>query len=208
MGLDLYHHKATLERPAKLDPFNRSYMLESEFEGFDVSFGYFDGSIQQVDVPETLSTIIFPKEESRMDYVKEFLKGGDYEFLFEETAENRIRAVERYREKYDSQVNLLHSWETSDWTGFHIYRYGKQEGFYFESPGYQRKGMNGNFWKRFESDTVWNFTGKEDFDFALSCVDYHWDNDTAEEVEMRKSTFKEHFTGNYEEGKSWLSISN
>ena len=56
--------------------------------------------------------------------------------------------------------------------------------------------MNKNFWKRFAPDKVFCFTEKEGFDCASTCVDFYRDDDTMEDVELRKKSFKKDFADN------------
>ncbi len=207
MGLDITHYKATLERPLKIEPFNTKFILESEFDGFDVTFDYFQNYIQNVDTPETLETIIFPKRENEIDEVKQFLNNENYHYLFEKDKINLNIRVDKFIKDNNLIGNLTHSWEADKWFGFHIYKHKKQIGFYFEKIGEQRKGMNENFWTRFASDKTFCFTKKEDFDYASTCVDFYWDVDTKEDVEMRRKLFKENFVDKYELNKSWMSLS-
>lgn len=100
----------------------------------------------------------------------------------------------------------MHKWESPQWLGFHFYEYEKVDGFYFEEAGYQRKGMNEKFWTRFASENINCFTKKEDFDFALTCVIYHWNNDPKSEDVHVKQLFKENFVDKYEPNKSWISV--
>ncbi|PIF33204.1 hypothetical protein CLU81_3784 [Flavobacterium sp. 9] len=206
MGLDITHRKSTLKKPEKLTPSHTNYILESEFEGFDVGLDYFHNCIQNIDAPEILETIIFPKKENEIEEIKKFLSHVKH-FLFEKDKENIEKSLQNFISKNQLSGNLLHSWETSEWTGFYIFRMKKQTGFYFEEIGEQRKGMNNLFWTRFSSDDIHNFTKKEDFEHAFKCVDFYWDSDTQDDVEQRIKMFKENFVDKYEPNKSWLSLS-
>ena len=206
MGLDIYHNKATLQRPAVIDPFNHSYVLESDFEGFDANIDYFNACIQLVDSPRTLETIIYPKTEKDISEAKELLKDGDYIFQFVKDVDKMDIALRRYVETYKLINNYVHKWEAPNWIGYHIYNYEKQRGFYYENVGFQRKGMNERFSARFASDGIVCFTGIADFEFALSCVDFYWDTDTKEDVEVRQEAFRKNFVNNYEINASWMDL--
>ncbi len=206
MGLDIYHHKATLNRPLKIDPFSENFIIESEFDGFDVPFDYFQNCIQLIDTPETLETIIFSKRENEMDEVKSFLKDDSYHYLFEKDKFNLNKRVDEFITEKKLNGSLIHSWETDSWFGFHVFKYIKQTGFYYEELGYQCKGMGGFFGEKFYADEdIYCFTKKEDFEFALSCIDYS--NDTKKVVEYNKKLFKENFVDKYELHKSWMCLS-
>ncbi len=206
MGLDITHRKSTLKRPEKLDPFHRNYILENEFEDFDVDFNYFHDCIQTIDTPAVLETLIFPKKEDEIEEVKAFLKKYNYHFLFENDIKNIDNIVQKFISHNQLSGSLLHSWEAPKWIGFDIFKMEKQTGFYFEEIGEQRKGMNKHFWSRFWSDEIYCFTKKDDFEYAFKCVDFYWDSDTKEEVELRKKLFKENFPDKYEPNKSWLNL--
>ena len=206
MGLDITHYKATLKRPTKLDPFNRNLITEQEFEGFDTNFQYFERNIQMIETLITIETIIFPKRESEIEEVKKFLNCNEYIFLFEKNINDIDRTVEHYLQKKSLIKNLLHSWTTDKWFGFHVYKLDRQVGFYFEEVGYQRKGVNDKFWTRFGSESINSFTKQQDFEFALTCVDSYWNSDTKDDVDLRRQSFKANFVDNYETNKSWISI--
>jgi hypothetical protein len=63
--------------------------------------------------------------------------------------------------------------------------YEKQRGFYTQQLGYQRKRMNKRFRERFSHEKTFIFTGKGNFDYAYKCVDYYWNDDTKEDVDLR-----------------------
>lgn len=207
MGLDITHFKATLQRPKTVDLFSEIFVTLEEYEGFDTSFKYFESSIQKIDKPIILKTLIFPKRENQIDEIERtFLKYDEYEVLFEKNKDDIFKTVNIYKETESLKATLLHEWETTDWFGFHFFIFEKVDGFYFEEVGYQRKGMNENLWTRFSSENTYNYTKKEDFEFALTCVDYYWKSDQKEEVENRRQLFKENFVDKYELNKSWISL--
>jgi hypothetical protein len=189
MGLDIYHYKATLIKPWNLNPFNQNYISEDTFEGFDVHFSYFNNYIQIIDTPKTLKTLIFAKKESEIDEIKKFLS-YEYDFFYESNILNIDNVVERYITQNNLQGSLLHKWEAPKWIGFGVFEWERKSGFYYEEIGYQRKGMNERFGECFYSDSKFCFTHKTDFEFALSCIDFYWDDDTPEDVEQRKKQFK------------------
>ncbi len=129
MGLDIYHYKATLNRPLKIDPFSENFITESEFDGFDVPFDYFQNCIQIIDTPETLETIIFAKRENEMDEVKSFIKDDSIHFLFEKEKLNLNKRVDEFITKNKLNGSLIHSWETGSWFGFHIFKYKSYQVF-------------------------------------------------------------------------------
>jgi len=206
MGLDITHRIATLKRPEILTPSHTDFVLEDEFEGFDVDFNYFRNYIQEIDTPEILETLIFPKEENKIEEIKKYLNHVTH-FLFEKNRENIEKSLLNFISKNQLTGNLIYSWDSFDWTGFYIFKIKKQTGFYYEEIGEQRKGVNQDFWKRFSSDDIYNFTKKDDFEYAHKCVDFYWPSDTHEEVEIRKKMFRENFVDKYEPNKSWLSLS-
>ncbi|WP_221418046.1 hypothetical protein, partial [Fulvivirga kasyanovii] len=61
--------------------------------------------------------------------------------------------------------------------------------------------------KRFCSSDTYHFALKEDFQFALSCVDFYWTEDTEDELKQRKQNFNTNFLDKYEYGASFLTVS-
>ncbi len=208
MGLDITHYKATLIRPEFLDPSTQNYFTADTYTGFDTNIQHFEKCIQLIDTPTTLKTIIFPKDESKLEEVNQFLKGHDYIFHFQKNLNDIDKTISAYQQKYSLTKSLIHKWTTSDWIGIHLYLLDKKPGFYYEEIGYQRKGMNENLWTRFDLGNAYCYTKKEDFEFAYSCIDYSWSSDTALEVKERKQLFKENFVEKFENNKSWMEISN
>jgi len=45
--------------------------------------------------------------------------------------------------------------------------------------------MNKRFRERFSHEKTFIFTGKGNFDYAYKCVDYYWNDDTKEDVDLR-----------------------
>jgi hypothetical protein len=66
--------------------------------------------------------------------------------------------------------------------------------------------VNQKFWERFKSDTIYHFALKEDFEYAYTCVDYCWEDDTEEEVRIGKEEFRKNFLENFEDGASFLAL--
>jgi hypothetical protein len=210
MGLDIIHYKATLERPEELHPVSENYMTKCVFEewGFTEDFEHFKDCIQLIDAPVKLQTIICVKNESELEEISNmFVPGEGYVVLFDPDLSKLEERVAAHLEKDGLSGNLIWRWNTQRWVGFQVYLLEKVPGFYFKEVGYQRKGMNNRFWTRFRSETVFDFAEQEDFDFAFSCVDYYWDNDTEDEVIRRKQLFKKYFVDQFEAGKSWMSLS-
>lgn len=84
--------------------------------------------------------------------------------------------------------------------------YEKQRGFYTQQLGYQRKGMNKRFRERFSHEETFIFTGKGNFDYAYKYVDYYWNDDTKEDVDLRMKNFKHDFIDKYIEGASFMVL--
>ncbi len=206
MGLDIYHYKATLQKPKDLNPSSENYILEENYEGFDVDFSYFNKYIQLIDIPKILRTLIFAKKESELEEIKNFFK-CEYDFFYESNFLSINKVVDGFIIRNHQEGSLLHKWETPKWIGFHVFELEKKSGFYYEEVGYQRKGMNDRFAERFYSDSIYCYTKKEEFEFALSCVDFYWDDDTQAEVKKRKRQFKSEFLDNYEDKRSWMNTS-
>mgnify|MGYP000913842001 CR=1 FL=1 len=210
MGLDITHYKATLQRPEELHPVSNNYIIEESFDewGFDSDFNHFSAYIQFIDHPVSLQTIIFPRKDSDPEKVKYWLSTYEYPvFFFDKETADMETILEEYLETNGLAGNQVRRWDTEQWIGFQVFYYEQVPGFYFQEVGYQRKGMNETFWTRFGSEDTYCFLKKEDVEFAYTCVDYYWDDDTEEEVIVRKQLFLENFVTNFEPGKSWMSLS-
>jgi len=94
------------------------------------------------------------------------------------------------------------------WQTIQYYEIKSQKGFYYEEAGYQRKGVNDEFWKHFDPESdIYCYANKEDFEYAYKCIDKYWESDTEAIVQKRKNDFKLNFIDNYEFGESYLAIS-
>ena len=213
MGLDVYHFKATLTKPTAGVAFFDNYFTESNFEGFDVGFDYFGDYVQEIEVAELpQKSFIFVKREVDLDALKRYFNRHEEDsniVLYEPDASSIDSVVSRY--VVENRLGDLHlcKKETMKWHLVQLYDIIKVTGFYVEEVGHQRKGMNRHFYEYFKAalDTVYCYTKKSDFEYALSCVDYYWKEDTEEIVAQRKLDFHENFVGSYKEGCSWLEIS-
>ncbi len=63
--------------------------------------------------------------------------------------------------------------------------------------------MDSKFWDKFCTSDQHNFALKEDFDYALSCIDSHSETP----IENNVNHFKKQFIDNFELGASFMSIS-
>ncbi|MCL2364378.1 MAG: hypothetical protein FWC71_06935 [Defluviitaleaceae bacterium] len=210
MGLDIYHFKATLTKPQKIYPGFENYFIkygddEHKYNGFDVGMEYFEPYIQEIDVPKIKRTLIFVKNESDMDDMKKFLYHETH-FFYESNLANIDKAVMHHVVR-NKMTNLhIHKLDAPKWIVIYLFELVKETGFYYEEVGYQRKGMNKRFWEHFNSNSIYQYTHKSDFENALSCVDYYWKEDSAEVVNQRKQQFKIDFIDKYESNRSWLCI--
>lgn len=206
MGLDITHYKATLDRPEDINPLNTPFVILDEFEGFDVDSTYFQESIQCVDVPEVLKTLIIVKNEDEIDEVKKLLYDDITSFLFDRDKSKIDIMVSSFINENKSSGSMLHKWETDKWLGINIFMTRKKNGFYFEEVGYARKGMNGKFREKFLNKEVFRYTKLDDFKYARECVDYYWRSDTRSSLELRRNEFQKNFIDKYEVNKSWMEL--
>lgn len=207
MGLDITHCKATLERPEHSSPSCWPAVYRESFEGFNVPFSHFDRYVQEVDCPRIIETAILVKQEKYLQEVKDWFSEDRFRIIFSgNDLQISNQLIDFERDKKLSNYNKSFH-DTEKWKVLDYYEILKKEGFYYQECGEQRKGVNDRFWDRFRSTEISDFALKEDFEFAWSCVDYYWKNDTEEIVRERKENFKKNFIDNFELGASFLSLS-
>jgi len=239
MGLDVMHYKATVEKIESSYSLQYNCMTESDFEyqGFDVPFGYFKNYIQMIDIPETVITIYVPYEGHETDEIKSYFEeNARREFKFwhkkdevRDAEEFKSYLEEKFKDKRFLKVDKTNLEESvkkilreenlldcmvsynkiRDWIYIDVYRLKQEKGFYYEGVGYQRKDMNANFNKYYDSD-ICCYAKKEEFEFALTCVeffDYCSEDETGEKTLKAKELFKKDFVDSYEEGKSFMWVS-
>jgi len=209
MGLDIYHVKATLQRPRTKDPFGLTSVQEIEFEGFNVPFAHFSRYIQQIDTPEILQTCILVRNEQYLEEATEWFKHQTgYKIFFERDKRSLAGTINHFATQHNLNSLIRYVGEGCDkWHVLKYYELVKKTGFYTTNEGYQRKGVNAHFAERFYHDTLYRFALHEDFEYAYNCIDYYWDSDTAEDVLVRKKEFKETFIDTFAAGASYLHVS-
>lgn len=206
MGLDITHYKATLQKPADLNTFEKKYIIESEFDGFDVNFDYFSKFIQQIEIPQVLNTIIFPKSVNEIENIKSKYNDEKYLIFYEKDFTNFNNIIDRFIiDNYLDGVNVK-SFDNDKYISFDIFKVITANGFYFEEVGYQRKGMNKNFWDKFINDKTYCYTNKEYFEFVLSCIDNNRYKDSFNDFDNTTKLFKENFIDKYELNCSWMEL--
>ncbi|MCE7995654.1 MAG: hypothetical protein HEP71_26990 [Roseivirga sp.] len=208
MGLDIYHEKATLLRPRFIGPGETPGIIEDEFSGFDVPFSYFDKFIQKIDCGKRIQSAIIVDDPSKLDKARDWFKNSDVAIIMLEDGDQPEIKVKQWAVKQGFDKLLQHTWRGLHWKVIDYYELEQRVGFYTDEVGYQRKGMNAMFWEHFgELEHIYNFTSRQDFEYALTCVDFYWEGDTQEEVEKRKLLFKKTFVDQYKKGESILSLS-
>jgi hypothetical protein len=208
MGLDITHYKATLKQPDLLKRWN--VVTEETYLGFDAPFEHFLRYIQPVVIPETHCLLVVPHNESDQEYTKQwFLNFSTPTDVRNAVDDGHLEAfIESYIRENSFENMLIERTEGHKWWVIAFNRPLQRTGFYVEEVGYQRKGMNDAFWTRFcTNDNVFHFTKQEDFEFALSCVDFYWDSDTQEDLEQRRILFKADFVDKFEYGASYMAAS-
>ncbi|RTQ51606.1 hypothetical protein EJV47_07340 [Hymenobacter gummosus] len=211
MGLDIYHEKATLLKPAGLLTPDCDVLLRANWAeyGFNVGYEHFHRYAQLVDVPVPVCTLIM--FESPLDQLRSFFavdstidgfRADGYHIIDQLTVAGRARAIQQLEQRQSLAGLPRHEWTAQWWRGRTYYREEPQEGFYVTEVGYQRKGVNGHFYQYFGSDE--KYARRADFEYAYQCVDRYWSSDTAADVAERRARFQADFLDSYEEGASFL----
>lgn len=217
MGLDITHYKATFEKAEINSLFyidqgiyaDTGGIVRETFSGFNVRFDHFKNYIQEIDCPVELDSVIIVNDKKDSKRIEEYFKSSGRKIFVKENEDQLHQELTEF-EKSSDYLNIEKCFQDIDYAGWTILKYYKtikKEGFYYKESGYQRKGMNNKFYKRFCSSNIYNFALKEDFDYALSCVDYYWKSDTRIMVEERKKEFNKSFINNFEKGASFMMVS-
>ena len=209
MGLDITHYKATLSFQDK-DKFiypgveiygQYIYLTPKDFEDFNVDYQHFSNYIQQIQCPQVVITVIQAKKEEYLPEIKKhFRNNKDYIII---TPEDEKETLEDERFK---NLRCYKDTGALKWDILKFCMLETIEEIYFEAIGGQRKGVNNNFWKHFESTSIYNFAKHEDFMAAYHSIDKYWNSDTDEIVTERKKAFKTSFIDNFEEGASFMAL--
>jgi len=208
MVLDISHIKAVLERPHTTAPYELGGVTDDNFRGFNVEFSHFHKYIQLIDCSNIQHTIIIVEDEKYWQETIDWFKQSQYPVFYKQNEEIFQKELQAYALK--NHLQTLHKHIATDvikWKVMYYYEMARKLGFYTKEVGYQRKGMNDNFWKNFYFNTNYDFVLKDDFEYAYNCVDYYCPSDTKVDVLERKKKFKENFLDKYEFGASCLSLS-
>ncbi|HLV50884.1 MAG TPA: hypothetical protein VKY44_02875 [Flavobacterium sp.] len=215
MGLDITHYKATLKLPANSELIIIGGQIRSEvgaetresFSDFDVPFEHFDNYIQLIDCPIVVDSLIIVEDKDNLEYVTNHFSSSDYKILLnkddlnknldEYENEKKLKELEKHIGN-----NVLNKWKVLNYV-----RTEKKEGFYYHQVGYQRKGMNEKFWKRFCNDDIYDYALKENFEYASKCLLKKQLFESKADFELRKENFKNQFIDTYENGASFMSLS-
>ncbi|MBC8111234.1 MAG: hypothetical protein H7Y04_09270 [Verrucomicrobia bacterium] len=212
--MDIFHEKATMIPPTVdgIYSYNSQIVLENEFEGFNVPFNHFRKYIQEVDYKIEVETIFIVEEEKYLQETKTWSNQLETNYTVLHNPDKKIldlaiKNYEQERKLGDLQFTIQ---PANEFRHYHIQEYYytvKRKGFYVKEVGYQRKGVNYNFWNRFEHEDTYNFAWWEDFEYAYDCVDKYWSSDTKQEIVQRKADFKKDFLDNFELGASYMRVS-
>ncbi len=215
MGLDITHYKATLELSQNSELIKIGGEIRGlvgaetrdSFSDFNVPFEHFEKYIQLIDYPIIIDTLIIVEDKDKIEYATNHFSNSNYKILL------RNDDLEKKLNDYEKENNLKdfrrHSKSSilNEWKIINYYKIESKEGFYYQQVGYQRKGMNENFWKRFCNDDIYQYALKEDFEFASNCLQRKQLNETKADFELRKENFNKQFLENYENGGSFMSLS-
>lgn len=209
MGLDITHYKLTLEEPNVVNSMNVGRNLLCDLKFFKTEeIKYVQPFIQQIEICKVRERIWYANDEKQYQNFLKSKVAENNNIIFEKDPIELRTKIESEEKKRG--LNLLKNYEVNviDWSTINYYEFEFEEGFYCIEVGYQRKGVNNSFWKRFKNENnIYNFMCKQDFEHAYNSIDFYWDSDTNEDVQLRKKLFKENFMDKYTEGESYLSLS-
>ena len=215
MGLDITHYKATLKLPENSELINIGGQIRGivgaeireSFSDFNVPFEHFDNYIQLIDCPIVTDTVIIVEDIEKVEYVTNHFSNSDYKILLRN--DNLEQNLKDYEKEKDIKELGKHYGSSilNEWKVLNYFRTERKEGFYYHQVGYQRKGMNENFWKRFCNDDIYEYALKDDFEYANKCVRSKQLYEPKADFELRKESFKKQFLDNYENGASFMSLS-
>ena len=126
-----------------------------------------------------------------------------------ETDKEKLKLEIQKQEKLKG-LDALNKFEVNviNWNTINYYEFEIVDGFYNIEVGYQRKGVNKSFWERFKNaDEIYNFMCYDDFQHVYRSIDFYWESYTKDDVELRRTNFKENFLEKFIDGESYISLS-
>ncbi|SFM61391.1 hypothetical protein SAMN05428949_0177 [Chitinophaga sp. YR627] len=209
MGLDIYHLKITEKYDTILD-----YFRLSELAACPEMISRHEHLIAEIEEPAGYFDVFIFKDEQELQlYAKKnpatsdraLITGGPDHLRQElKKLEDRYNLnpsdffSEQHTHTYSS---FLKKTEITYTRRFYSMHDVKRKVLYHTDAGYQRRGMNQDFFKIFTNDTL--YFRKED---VIRAMDYIYDDDPADYKE-RIDNFRQNFIDNFIEGESIFFIS-
>ena len=213
MGLDISHYKVLNNLPNPSTALNEGCLYADDFELFQNTSKPLQSNIKEIvycDIKDSLHLV------NNLDDCNELIKDNKFNKQFgypmkhfkQVNSESEAnKAISEFEIK-NKLIGLHHYRKKGKWTTIQFYDIQFKRGLYFECVGYQRKGMNDEFWKHFSNnDDFYYYTELEDFQYAYNCIDKYWESDTSETIIKRKDEFRRTFLDNFQYGISFLGIS-
>ena len=212
MGLDISHYKIITNLPEPKDHLNQGCFYEEDFKLFK-DIKPIEHQIQEILYCKIINSFEIIKETKDFDDMvkrNKFNSANNYplrNFTMIRDEDERNEKIVEF-ERINNLTGYHKYIKKGKWQTIQYYEINSKHGFYYAESGYQRKGMNDNFWKHFNPvSDIYCYANKEDFENAFNCVDKYWESDTNEIVQKRKEDFKRNFIDNYKLGESYLALS-
>ncbi|MFK7770996.1 MAG: hypothetical protein AB8F94_02610 [Saprospiraceae bacterium] len=208
MGLDIYHSKLVTKRPTKIGFSNDGIYLEDNFGKFNKrDWQFIEPFVKEIEYYRRVKSIFFSIIPSEIEFLMKELKNQD--ILFAENQINLENEIKSFEEKQSlTQYYKEVITNSPPWNQIKYFDKEIKSGFYTKQVGYQREGMKSEFWTYFNYKSKYHYYfDKEDFLKAYSFVGHHWEHDSKEDIRLRKERFKTGFVDQFENGKSFMTLS-
>lgn len=208
MGLDISHYKVIDESNVEYPP-SLIYVKKNSFEGYDVKQDYFKKYWKSIKIYNWLSSTKYVINRSEFEPTRQIWNEWNPKVHVELITREELWSLlkEKNAEVKSNEIYFLK--KESKWFSLNLYNYKETEGFYLKQVGYQRKGVQDEFFQHFDTNKtgITRYTNKEQFELIFKLIGKYYEHDTDEDVNQLRIQYKKDFIEKYEEGKSILSIS-
>lgn len=209
MGLDIMHYKICSELENEYVP-KLNITTKSDIQRFDANTDYFKDYWKPILKYSYRNNYKVTYEEKDYNKAKQIWNewNPNIEVILSSVEKKQDLISELSKRPENENLHLFIKNEM-DYESFNFYHATKIIGFYSKQIGYQRKGVQDEFFNiyNYEKTGLSNFVQLKDFESVYDLIGKYYDHNSTEDVKSLKNIYKRDFIQKYEQGKSILTIS-
>jgi len=209
MGLDIMHYKICSELENEYVP-NLNITTKSDIQRFDANSEYFRDYWKPILRYSYGNNYKVAYKTEDYNNAKQLWSEWNPNIeIIKSTLEKKQELILELSQRPENKNLHLFVKNEMDYESFNFHSASKIIGFYSKQVGYQRKGVQDEFFKiyNYEKTGLSNFVQKKDFERVYNLIGKHYDHNSEDDVKQLKDIYKRDFIEKYEKGKSILTIS-